>query len=303
VSADRLERLNAIARSEGWRAAVDTVFADDPAMVHYVTDAGRTRFLDLLPLGPEATVLEVGPGLGQITTALAPRARRVHALELDAGQAAFVLERCRQSGRANVSVACGGSDGRLPYASERFDLAVLNLVLEWCASRDPAEDQAVVARRLLAECARVLRPGGSLYLATKNRFALRYLLGGRDEHAHQMRFGSALPRALLRLFLGLRGLGRPGGLVFSYRELRRMLAAAGFGDARAFWAAPEVRFAERHIPADGPSIAAARRAGGFAQGDSRSTRLLMPLVPAGLVKHVAHGLVFLARKGGRPPGA
>ncbi|HEX6703830.1 MAG TPA: class I SAM-dependent methyltransferase [Albitalea sp.] len=292
----RLARLNALARSEGWEAALRSVWRDDPGMLAYVLQPGRAAFLDLLPLTPHTDVLEIGPGLGQFTALFAQRARSVSALEVVSGQAEFVAQRCAQQGRDNVRVAAGGDDCRLPYPDASFDLVVLNLVFEWCASRCPDEPELEVQRRLLGEMARVLRPGGSLYLATKNRFALKYLIGKADEHSHQMRFGNALPRSLWRWLLRRRGQARPGGLLHSHDALQALIEQAGFTDLRSFWAAPEMRFARDYVSTDAAAVRAARRQPGFVQGEGRSARWLMQCVPAPLVKHLTPGLAFLAKK-------
>jgi hypothetical protein len=55
-----------------------------------------------------------------------------------------------------------------------------------------------------------------------------------------------------------------------------------------------MRFPEKMVRTDPKSIREARRAG-IRQGAGRAERLLMSLVPASLVKHVAPGLSFLAR--------
>jgi SAM-dependent methyltransferase len=297
-----IARLNALAPDVGWDRALREVYAGDPGMLSYVTDPARSTFIDLLPIGADTDVLEIGPGLGQFTGLLARRARSVEALEVDAGQARFTGLRCAQQGLTNVRVTAGGADCRLPYADASVDVVVLNLVFEWCALRCPDERQEDVQRRLLSEMSRVLRPGGTLYLATKNRFALRYLIGKSDEHCHHMRFGSSLPRRLARWLLRRRGHGRPGGLLHSYRGLATLLHDAGFAVQRTYWAAPDVRFPTHYAPTDSASVRAVRRVPGLVQGAERSTRLLMPWVPAPLVKHVAPGLAFLATKGdGRAP--
>ncbi len=293
---ERLEELNRLAEASGWRAALSTVFAGDPGMIRYVTERARAAFLDLLPLDKRSDVLEIGPGLGQVTVELARRARSVSALEVVAGQAEFVVQRVKQEGFTNVRVAVGGDDCRLPYADRSFDLVVLNLVFEWCASRCSDEDMATVQRRLLSEVARVLRPSGTIYLATKNRFALRYVIGKHDEHVHDLPFGSALPRRLLRLVLRARGLPRPPGLLHSYHELTRMLADAGFGSFTSYWATPEMRYPTQYVSTDSKSVRSARRQPGFVQGEGRSTRALMRWIPAPLVRHVTPGLAFVARK-------
>lgn len=292
----RLTQLNALARGRGWQTALRTAYGDDPPFLHYVTDTGRAAFVDLLPVTRDSDVLEIGPGLGQFTTILANRARFVHGLEVVAEQAEFAAERCRQSGASNVHAAVGGDDCRLPYADETFDLVILNLVFEWCALRCRDETDVSVQRRLLAEMWRVLRPGGSVYLPTKNRFALRYIVGKPDEHCHGMRFGSALPRGLVQFLLQLSGHTRPLGRLYSYNALKAMLRNAGFEGIHSFWAAPEMRYPTQFVPTDAASVRQARRKPGFIQGEMRSTRTLMRMIPAALVKHFTPGLAFLANK-------
>ncbi len=293
---ERLRRLNGLADEIGWESALRTVYANDAGMVRYVTDEARASFIDLLPLDASSDVLEVGPGLGQFTPLLARRAKSVYALEVVPGQAGFVTRRCRQQGIANVHVAIGGDDCRLPYQDASFDVVVLNLVFEWCGSRCAGEAFVEMQRRLLAETARVLRAEGALYLTTKNRFALRYLIGKRDEHCHNMRFGNALPRWLSRWLLQRKSLPKPQGLLHSHDALKAMLSGSGFGDIRSFWAAPEMRSPTRYVPTDTASVASARRTDGFVQGEMRSTQALMRLIPSSLVKHFTPGLTFLASK-------
>jgi SAM-dependent methyltransferase len=213
-----------------------------------------------------------------------------------AGQAEFAAERCRQEDIANVRFAVGGDDCRLPYTSDSFDVVVLNLVFEWCASRCSDEPIANVQRRLLDEIRRVLKPDGSLYLTTKNRFALRLLIGKRDEHCYGVRFGNALPRWLARFLVRWKGHPRPAGYLYSYTALKAMLHDAGFEKVDTYWATPEMRYPTQYVPTDIASIRKARRTPGFVQGESRSTRLLMRLIPASLVKHFTPGFAFLATK-------
>jgi ubiquinone/menaquinone biosynthesis C-methylase UbiE/uncharacterized protein YbaR (Trm112 family) len=295
-SIDHFEKLNRLAAESGWREALKVLFEDQPGVIRYATDESRCGFLDLLALDGHMTALEIGTGMGAFSLALANRVAHLYGLELTEGQAQFCSLRCRQQGATNTTFACGGDDCNLPIADSTMDVVVLNLVLEWCSNSsraDAAADQAL----LLAEIFRVLKPGGMLYLTTKNRFALHYLLGKPDEHSYMMRFGNALPRALHRWLLRLKGYRRAPGMLHSHNHLRAMLVNAGFADARSYWAAPEMRYPEHYISNDSASISAARAERGFIQGSDRSSRLIMRMIPAGLVKHFTPGLTFLARKG------
>ncbi|HEV7136766.1 MAG TPA: methyltransferase domain-containing protein, partial [Steroidobacteraceae bacterium] len=190
----------------------------------------------------------------------------------------------------NIRITAGGDNCELPYGDAVFNGVILNLVLEWCGWRAGVSHMEM-HRKLLAEVSRVLKPGGFFYLATKNRFSLRLLTGGRDEHMFQMRFGSALPRWLSRLLL--RGRRAPGHL-HSYRELRGLLGSAGFGGIESYWATPEMRWPTHMLRFESGDFAQKRR--NVPQGESRRIRAIASLLPSATIKHVAPGLAFLARK-------
>jgi SAM-dependent methyltransferase len=288
-----LRDLATVSETEGWRPALARI---RPHLIPYVDDPTRAMFLDLLPLDRTTRALEIGTGLGQILDALAPRVATVHGLELSPGQALFAAERCRQAGHDNVFMAAGGDDLLLPYASASFDVVILNHVIEWIHHPRNANPTSDAQQLLLSEIRRVLRPGGALFISTKNRYGLRLLLGGRDENARDLRFGNALPRPLAAA-LGALNTRRTGfrGLLHSYTAFERLLRSSGFETTRSFWAAPDSRYPQRYIPTDAESVRRARKSGELPQGTTRVTRLLMPLVPNGLVKFVAPGLTFIAR--------
>lgn len=286
-----IEAMADAAAQVGWRQALQQ---HRPNLLSYVDDADRGRFLDLLPIEAKSVVLEIGPGLAQFLVPLGRRAAQVHGLELSPSQAHFAAERCREEGVANVAIAAGGDDLLLPYADACFDVVVLNNVLEWMRPTDAPRVTSATQGLALTEAHRVLKPGGVFFIATKNRWSLRLLLGGRDENARNVRFGHALPRPLTRALAA----ERPGilGLLHSHRALEGMLRDAGFEPEASYWSGPNGRYPKWFIASDAESVRAARRQPGFVQGETRSTRLLMPLVPAPLVRHVMPWLAFVTRK-------
>jgi len=101
--------------------------------------------LDLLPLPPTATVLDLAAGTGKLTRVLTRRYRRVIAVEpLDAMRA--IVER-----EAPAAEALPGRAEAIPLGDGELDAVFVAQAIHWFAN-----DAAI------AEIARVLRPGGVL---------------------------------------------------------------------------------------------------------------------------------------------
>lgn len=285
------QALLALCEEKGWQEAVTAAFPE-PGFRAYIMDPERLALLEVLPLAAHQHILEIGPGYGQMTAAIAARVASVDAIEADTAQARFCRIRMDQQGIGNVRITAGGTQARLPYADQSFDGVVMNLVFEWCAIRAERSHEEV-QRAYLAEIARVLKPGGFLYLSTKNRFALRLLAGGRDEHMAGKRFGSALPRALGKAVMAGE---RPEGHLYSHGGLRRRIEQAGFRIETPYWAVPEMRWPTRFVPLDDAgAVGAAQRDRALDLGGRRLSGVMRRL-PAGWVKQVTPGLVFVARR-------
>ena len=290
---DELNRLIEQVHQKPWREAIQDVYGD----WDYVFPDGRDKWIELLTIEPEDVVLEIGPGLGQFSPIISGMCREFHAIEVVPEQAEFASERCRQEGRENVHFAAGGDGCRLPFKDNSFDWVVMNLVLEWCAMRNSSGDDFSAGQQsMLAEINRVLKPGGRAYLLTKNRFALRLMLGKHDEHCYGMRFGNALPRMLMSIGLRRKGKDQPRGLLHSHNTLAKMIKSAGFSKVDSFWATPEMRYPDACVPNVASEIRKARKQPGFIQGEYRSTKMIMRWIPAGLVKHFTPGLQMIAKK-------
>jgi len=225
--------------------------------------------------------LDVGCSAGFIADELALAG--AHTTGVDIDEPGLVAARERFGERVEFSLARGEA---LPFEDGSMDVVVFNHIYEHVVDPDA----------VLADIRRVLKPDGTMYVSTKNRYAMKYLVGGPDEHIDNMRFGSVLPRPVLRVLRALGGKGMPRAMLHSYRHLRHMILSSGFRSADSYWAAPEMRMPTHYVPTDAASVRSARREG-VLQGDSRKTRLLMPWVPAGMVKYFAPGLTFVARKG------
>jgi ArsR family transcriptional regulator len=95
--------------------------------------------------------LDIGTGTGRVLELLAPRIR--HGIGIDASKAMLALARARlaRAGLSHCSVRLADMY-RLPLADASIDLVVLQMVLHYAEQPES----------LIAEAARVLRPGGRL---------------------------------------------------------------------------------------------------------------------------------------------
>jgi SAM-dependent methyltransferase len=101
---------------------------------------------------PPTSLLDLGCGTGQLAARLAARWPRARVVGCDFS--AGMLHRAAAARPAHLRLVQGDA-GRLPFVDAAFDVVVCTEAFHWF----PAPDKA------LAECFRVLRPGGRLLLA------------------------------------------------------------------------------------------------------------------------------------------
>lgn len=119
-------------------------------------EANARALLSLVPLGD---VLDIGSGDGVLAELLLPRARSVTCVDISP----TLLRAARQRLHADPRTAFVQCDmHRLPLAAGRFDQVLLMHTLTYTRTPD----------QVIAQAARVLRPGGTLLVATL------------DEHDH-----------------------------------------------------------------------------------------------------------------------
>ncbi|HQR23829.1 MAG TPA: malonyl-ACP O-methyltransferase BioC [Steroidobacteraceae bacterium] len=184
--------------------------------------------LDVVRMTPVA-VLDLGTGTGHAAIALKRRYPRCRVVALDLAESMLREAGRRQTLLRRFRRVCADAAG-LPFRDGSFDLVFSNLMLQWCNDPD----------RVLAECRRVLRPGGLLTFSTfgpDTLIELRRAWSAADDRVHVSRFldmhdvGDALVRA---------GLAEPvmdvERMTLDYgdvRQLMRDLKAIGAHNANA----------------------------------------------------------------------
>lgn len=126
----------------------------------------RTAGLDLLRVQPGERVVELGCGAGgalvALTRAVGPMGR-VFGLDLSPGMIRQAAARLRRAGLADRAVLLVGDATSIPWPDVSFDALFMAFTLELF---DTPEIPPV-----LAECRRVLRPGGRIGVVSLSRAA------------------------------------------------------------------------------------------------------------------------------------
>ncbi|MDA0221162.1 MAG: metalloregulator ArsR/SmtB family transcription factor [Proteobacteria bacterium] len=144
---------------------------DEIRAMHADTGVIERRLLELVPAGPATRLIDIGTGTGRILQIFAPRI--AYGLGIDLSHEMLTVARVNLD--APEFANCGVQHGdmyRLPCRDEKFDIAILYMVLHY--AEHPGE--------VIEEAARVLRPGGRLVVVD---FAPHENLALREEHAHR----------------------------------------------------------------------------------------------------------------------
>jgi ubiquinone/menaquinone biosynthesis C-methylase UbiE len=131
------------------------------------------------------TVVEIGCGPGRGTMYLTALGADVTAVDISAASLARARKRARNAGFVRATAMA------LPFCSECFDSVVADGVIHHTPD----------ARDAFAECVRVLRPGGYIYLGIYNRRRLYYYIYRYAGPPVRWLDGSAAGRAALRMTL------------------------------------------------------------------------------------------------------
>lgn len=170
------DRRHLAAIRAGREASAQAYFArhaeewDTLRLLHGADEPVEAALLSVLQGRNLGTLLDVGTGTGRMAELLAPRAHHVTALDKSPEMLRIARARLQALPADKVSLV-QGDFLELPFAAEAFDTVLFHQVLHY------AQDPGAV----LAEAARVLRPGGRIAvvdLAAHEREELR------ERHAH-----------------------------------------------------------------------------------------------------------------------
>lgn len=261
--------LLSLARTWGYRHALREYLA--PRFRYLLSRTplavpARAHVLSLLDLSGGERVLDFGAALGVLAVPLARMVREVVALEATHQAVDFLNVVRDQEQLPNLVPVCNGDPLRLPFRGASFDRVIFNAAFEYLPETIDVPDVRQAHQLALKEVHRVLRPGGRLCIATKNRFSYQTFLGAKDHH--DLYFTPILPRGLANS-IAMRLRRRPyRTIVHSLWEYRRLLQGAGFTGIRFYWPRPDLWRPATFVPLSRgrwPVYAGARETAGYSR--------------------------------------
>lgn len=238
-------------------SAKEALIRKYPQYYDVVFSPKREAGLELLELEGDETCVDYGCMWGALTIPLAKRTRFVLGVDQTLHSLIFLRHRIEDENLKHIDLLCENLN-RIPTVEKKFDVAIVNGVLEWIPekgkielkqyygkeaektySHNPKDMQIAFLRKVYSN----LNTEGKLYLAIENRYDFKMFLGIKDPHANLM-FTSILPRKVAN-FISTIKLGRPYvNWLYSFSTLKNILKDVGFNTVNLYSCFPDYRFPE-----------------------------------------------------------
>ena len=174
----------------------EKAFLEDSSWpVFYHLSEVRKNSISWYPFKDDSSILEVGGGMGALTSELCKKCNKVTTVELSKKRATAILERNKNA--ENLEIIVGNFKDII--LSDKYDYILLNGVLEYGAlymdSDNPYED-------FINKLKENLKPNGKILIAIENRFGIKYWCGSNEDHTGKMYDGinGYLDNAAIRTF-------------------------------------------------------------------------------------------------------
>ncbi len=223
-TAELEQEMLAIAKQYPEDLSQDYIAGDNRYTINNTFSSVRRNLLNWYHFRENASVFEIGAGMGALTGCLCDQCANVTAMEMSVKRAEVIRQ--RYASRTNLEVVCADI---FTYETERrFDYVVIVGVLEYAAIfgqeyENPFEEFLKRARNLLKE-------NGIVLLAIENRFGLKYWCGASEDH-------------LCQPFVGIDGYEKEHTPVtFSKAALQKLFSGTGFTKIHFFYVLADYKF-------------------------------------------------------------
>ena len=191
--------------------------------IYYHLSPLRKNILNWYKFKPDSSVLEIGCGMGAITSVLCDECKDVTAVELSRKRATATLLRCRE--KENLEIIVGNLND-IEF-DKKYDYITLIGVLEYqgtyTESTNPYMDFLVKIKQLL-------KPDGKLLVAIENQYGLKYWCGMPEDHV-------GIPFESINQYRDV----DKGVRTFSKKSLETLIKESGFAHTYFYYPLPDYK--------------------------------------------------------------
>ena len=183
----------------------------------------RKNILNWYDFKKDSDVLEIGCGMGAVTSVLCDKCKTVTAVELSKRRATATLLRCREKENLEIIV---GNLNNIQF-DKKFDYITLIGVFEYQGcytdSDNPYKDFLIKIKQLL-------KPDGKLLIAIENQYGLKYWCGALEDH-------TGLPFGGMNQYK----FTKRGVRTFSKETLDKIIKESGFKNTYFYYPLPDYK--------------------------------------------------------------
>ena len=230
-------KINADIQQKDWNEVIKNhESAEIRSHYKFLSDYGRIGWFDMLSLPHDSTVLDLGAGMGTMSQALSKKCKSLYSVEPVKERVDFMRSRFRQEKCENIKIIRSDIDN-LPFENEKFDLIILNGVLEWLPVFNRDMNPRKVQIYYLKMLKKLLKKGGCIYIGIENRMSYSYYLGARDPHI-SVKYVTILPRWLSHIICKVKtgDIYRP--YLYTHVGYKKLLQESGFESSDIYSALP-----------------------------------------------------------------
>jgi SAM-dependent methyltransferase len=242
-------------------SAPDAIRKYHPYLYDVIFSPKRWGGLEFLNIKGNESCVDFGCMWGALTIGLAHRCGHVIGIDQTSDSLRFLKKRVNEENLNNVDLICANLK-TVELFNIKFDVGVVNGVLEWIPEEGPIELKAYYGKHcskdyskspeeqqiaFLKKVHKNLNENGKIYLAIENRYDFKMFLGINDPHS-PLRFTSILPRTIASIISKI-GLGRPYvNWLYSFKGIEKILKESGYSDVKLYMCFPDYRFPEVIMP-------------------------------------------------------
>ena len=201
----------------------DQIFENDirwPVFYH-LTEI-RKNIINWYPIEKTASVLEIGAGMGAVTSVLCEKAKKVTCVELSKQRATAIANRNKNQDNLEIIVA-NLNDVKF---DEKFDYITLIGVFEYAPLYTNTENPFI---DFLTYVKKFLKPNGKILIAIENKFGMKYFAGSPEDHTNKK-------------YDGIEGYSNKESVqTFGKKELQDLLKKVGLKYTKFYYPLPDYK--------------------------------------------------------------